>query len=266
MTGPTQYEETIDRLIERSRQQLKRIPYDESRVPAEDRMSDEKKGIAAPPLEHPIPEGAVTIPLPAIDEIDVGTAPLREVLRQRRSRRTFSDAAFTQEELASLCWSVAGVHRVGPEKRWAKRTSPSSGARHPFETYLVIERVHGIEPGLYRYSGLRHALVRVRAEAAICTKLSEGSLQAFVKDSAVLFVWTTVPYRSEWRYLFAGAKLTAIDIGHYGQNLYLAAASIGAGACTITSYDQSALDCCLGVDGTDEFTLYLAAVGKRSAE
>ena len=87
-------------------------------------------------------------------------------------------------------------------------------------------------------------------------------VEALCAEAAVVFVWTAVPYRSEWRYLFAGSKLTAIDIGHYCQNLWLAAESIGAGACSLSSYDQGAIDTCLGVDGHDEFTIYLAAVGK----
>jgi nitroreductase len=53
-----------------------------------------------------------------------------------------------------------------------------------------------------------------------------------------------------------------IDIGHVGQNLYLACEAIQAGTCAVGAYDQEQLDKLLNVDGIDEFSIYLAPVGK----
>jgi SagB-type dehydrogenase family enzyme len=66
----------------------------------------------------------------------------------------------------------------------------------------------------------------------------------------------------EWRYDVAAHKVIALDAGHVCQNLYLACEAINAGTCAIAAYDQQALDALLGVDGTEEFTIYLAPVGK----
>jgi nitroreductase len=55
--------------------------------------------------------------------------------------------------------------------------------------------------------------------------------------------------------------MIAQESGHVCQNLYLASEAIGAGACAIT-YDQAKVDAILGVDGKDEFTIYIAPVGK----
>jgi nitroreductase len=51
-------------------------------------------------------------------------------------------------------------------------------------------------------------------------------------------------------------------VGHVCQNLYLAAESIGCGTCGVASYEQAALDQFLGLDGKEEFVIYLAPVGK----
>jgi SagB-type dehydrogenase family enzyme len=67
----------------------------------------------------------------------------------------------------------------------------------------------------------------------------------------------------EWRYDLAAHKVIAIDAGHVCQNLYLACEAIHAGTCAIAAYDQEAMDQFLRIDGKDEFTLYLASVGKR---
>ncbi len=45
------------------------------------------------------------------------------------------------------------------------------------------------------------------------------------------------------------------------QNLYLACEAINAGTCAIAAYDQDGMDQLLGVDGQEEFTIYLAPVG-----
>jgi hypothetical protein len=38
---------------------------------------------------------------------------------------------------------------------------------------------------------------------------------------------------------------------------------MGAGSCAIAAYDQKACDRLLGVDGDEEFTVYISSVGKR---
>jgi len=75
-------------------------------------------------------------------------------------------------------------------------------------------------------------------------------------------VWTAVPYRMEWRYGAASHKVIALDAGHVCQNLYLACANLGAGTCAVAAYHQKLMDDLLQVDGEEEFTVYLAPVGK----
>jgi SagB-type dehydrogenase family enzyme len=83
-----------------------------------------------------------------------------------------------------------------------------------------------------------------------------------LKRSAVVFLWTAIPYRTEWRYTIVAPKLIAQESGHICQNLYLACEAIGAGTCAVGAYDQKKMDELLGVDGEDEFTIYVAPVGK----
>jgi SagB-type dehydrogenase family enzyme len=86
--------------------------------------------------------------------------------------------------------------------------------------------------------------------------------QSFIGKAPIVFVWTAIPYRMEWRYDLAAHKVIALDAGHVCQNLYLAAEAIKAGTCAIAAYDQNLMDNLLRVDGEDEFTIYLAPVGK----
>ena len=95
------------------------------------------------------------------------------------------------------------------------------------------------------------------------SRVSEAALdQEFTGNSAVTFIWTAVPYRMEWRYDIAAHKVIAIDAGHVCQNLYTACEAIHAGTCAVAAYNQNLMDNLLGIDGTEEFTIYLAPVGK----
>jgi len=198
----------------------------------------------------------------------LGKMSLAEAVRDRASRRAYSAEGLSLEELSFLLWATQGVKQVHPEGRWAKRTVPSGGCRHPFETYLAVKRVDSVRPGLYRYSALRHVLVGLgRSAEPAGTSLGELCFgQSFVDEAAVLFVWTAVPYRTEWRYAADSLKDILISCGHLCQNLYLACEVIGAGTCGILAYDQAPMDEYLGVDGQDEMTLYCAPVGKRKPE
>ena len=258
------HDQFMAEMIAKERQALRAFDFKGTEIPEEYFVSDQMAEIPAPPLEKAIPEDATLIDLPSIDEITLGSMPLIQALKKRRSYRQFTDEALTLEELAFLCWSVAGVREIGPKRIWAKRTAPSGGARHPFETYLVVQRVEGLAPGIYRYSGLEHKLVLVKPGEDYNQYLADEAMQNFVKGSAVTFIWTVVPYRNEWRYIFTSAREVAMDIGHYCENLYLAAGSIGAGTCGVASYQQEVVDALLEVDGEDEFTIYIAPLGKVS--
>ncbi len=225
----------------------------------------QSRGLPPPPLQKPVPPGARTIALPGPDRFDaLCTAGLLQLLRRRRSVRRFSDAPLSMEELAFLLWGTQGVvRRDGDVSTF--RTVPSAGARHAFETYLYCRKVGTLEEGIYRYLPLEHGLLFEFAEPGLAARISEGCFgQRFVGQGAVTFFWSVVPYRMEWRYGAAAHRVLPMDAGHVCQNLYLCAEAIGAGTCAVAAYDQEALDELLRLDGTDEFVIYLAPVGKRS--
>jgi SagB-type dehydrogenase family enzyme len=188
---------------------------------------------------------------------------LDKAIRDRVSHRRFDQAPLQIDELAFLLWATQGIRRQ-LDQGTALRTVPSAGARHALETYLCMLNVQCVEPGVYRYLPIEHQLLHVAAVPNLATRLTTATLgQTFCGRSAVTFVWTTVPHRMEWRYGPASYKVIALDAGHVCQNLYLACEAIGAGTCAIAAYNQEAMDRLVGVDGTDEFTVYVAPVGKK---
>ena len=223
---------------------------------------DQEKKIPPPPVQKPYPEEAALIDLVPPEDITVGGIPLIDAIKRRRSHRQFKQDALTLEELSFLLWATQGVSRVIHAGQTVLRTVPSGGARHPFETYLLINRVDGLDPGLYRYLSMEHKLYLLSAEQGLKERVHEATNDQYVLGSAVVFIWTVIPYRSEWRYSLLAHKMVAQDSGHVCQNLYLACESIGAGTCALGAYNQAKMDAVLGVDGDDEFTFYVAPVGR----
>lgn len=232
--------------------------------PADLLESDADRGVAAPPCQKAYPQDAPLIDLVAPGEFTVGQTALIDLIRRRKSRRKYTQEPLTLEELSFLLWATQGVRQVTRQGTRLLRTVPSGGATHPFETYLVVNRVEEIQTGLYRYLSLEHKLLLVSPiDQEWLEKLVFACRgQGFVSQSAVTFIWTVLPYRAEWRYVNDAHKAIAQDSGHVCQNLYLASESIRAGACAVAAYAQNAIDALLGLDGEDEFVMYVAAVGK----
>ena len=229
------------------------------------RASDQSRGVPIPPLEEQVDQDLPRISLPDRKAWGplIKETNLVDAISNRRSRRNYSDENLKVEELSFLLWATQGQRSPGKQPSHF-RTVPSAGARHSFETYLFINKVEKIPPGLYRYLPLSNELVLMyAADNHFKTKLSQAVFgQGFVATGAVVFVWTTVPYRMEWRYLQAAHRVILLDAGHVCQNLYLACEAIQAGTCAIAAYDQEAMDELIQVDGKEQFTIYLAPVGK----
>jgi SagB-type dehydrogenase family enzyme len=126
-----------------------------------------------------------------------------------------------------------------------------------------VLKVEGLDNGIYRYLPLDHSLVFIRGIDKLPAHLTAAARgQGFTGQAAVTFIWTAIPSRTEWRYAEASYKVIALDAGHVCQNLYLACEAIGAGTCAIAAYNQTLADDLLEVDGDEEFTIYMAPVGK----
>lgn len=248
------------RLLEAHRFFLK----DEVRQMVDFSETEQSRRMPPPPLQKPVPDDAVLKNLPrggkAMDsycQMSVG-----EAIARRSSKRHFTDESIGIEELSALLFAVQGVtKKMTPQS--ARRTVPSAGGRHSFETYLAVRNVDGLEAGLYRYLPFDGKLLQISVDDKIGEKAAAACLgQMFVGEAATTFFWTTIPARMEWRYGLASHKVIALDAGHVCQNIYLACTAMGLGTCAIAAYDQHLCDSLLQVDGEKEFTIYVAPVGR----
>jgi len=253
-------------IVERNRQLLR------NGMSVHDAPSPQTQGYIMPAAVQAVPADASRLDLPDPRHYKGEIRRFDEATSHRRSFRSFKATTISLDELSWLLWCCAGSRRP------PFRTVPSAGCRHPLDLLLYIRRVEGLHSGLYRFDPLTHQLVLLRqatvlAEAALSETATASYMldmdSSFDKaiygqlwDCSVLFVWTAVPYRTEWRYPTAAGKLILLDAGHACQALYGACTAIGLGTCAIASYDQSKLDSLLAIDGQEELAVYVAPVGK----
>lgn len=84
--------------------------------------------------------------------------------------------------------------------------------------------------------------------------------QAFLGQANVCFVLSAIFQRTRWKYRERAYRSVMLEAGHIGQNLCLAAASMGLGACPVGAFLDEALNDLLGVNGEEE-ALYIISVG-----
>ena len=229
-----------------------------------ERESDQTLGVPRPDAIK-VRSGEI-ISLPAIGTLKMPEMPLAKAIEQRRSVRKYSPVPLKQEELSFLLWasSWARDFRSTEQMEITFRNVPSAGSRHPLETFLDIRRVEGIKPSLYYYHPVKHCLILYDDSPEIATKIYEGCMfQEMIPTAAVNFILTAVPYRTVWRYGQRGYRYLYLDAGHIGQNIHLAAEAIDAGACMIGAFLDEAMNDAIGLDGIEEFVIYIASVGKK---
>jgi SagB-type dehydrogenase family enzyme len=225
--------------------------------------SAQQAGVSQPPLHAVFRDGPRTM-LPEPSLLHLGGAALRDVVEKRRSLRTYAKAPLTIEELSFLLWCTQGVKPESTDK-YTLRTVPSAGARHALETVLSIQRVRDLPSGLYQYDAAAHGLIAWSSPEDTADRLTAACMnQPMVRQSAATFIWVAERERMAWRYGERGVRYLFLDAGHVCQNLHLAAESIEAGACAIGAFSDDDINGLLGLDGTRQFVVYLAAVGKRA--
>ena len=193
------------------------------------------------------------------DSFPEQTLPLPELLKKRRSIRSFSQGPMKLTDLAFLLWASTGIQRKG--KGYEFRTAPSAGALYPIETYIVVNNVDGLEKGLYHYSIETHALEELRI-ADLAEETAHAALeQEMCAKAPVVFIWTGVFQRSKWKYAERAFRYVYLDAGHIAQNLALSAISVGMGTCQIAAFYDDEINEILGVDGEKESAIYLSIAG-----
>jgi SagB-type dehydrogenase family enzyme len=200
------------------------------------------------------------IPLPAARPIDIS---ITDALKQRQSVRDYAANAVIPLDVlgAWLGWGCGILTRATGEQR---RTYPSAGALYPLETYLVVRRADGLQPGIYHYNVVQHSLEAV-ADAAAAERTVAGLVQEDASRGChVAVLLSAVFLRTRIKYGERGYRFVLLEAGHLMQNLSLLALDLGIGMTSLGGFYDDQLHQELGINGVDEAVVHVATAGPIS--
>jgi SagB-type dehydrogenase family enzyme len=221
--------------------------------------------------ERPPPEPTKTLAGPRVvlpPPASLGS--FSECLLRRRTWRNFSDVPVSMDHMATLLQLTWGVQRRGLVEGQGPvvlKTSPSGGARHPIEAYLVASRVQGLRPGAYHYDANTHELVDLRRTVSPALIERLVAQQDYYRGAAALIVMTAVVGRSMWRYPRGRAyRSILLDAGHLGQTFCLTATALQLAPFSTMAFREVEIERFLRIDGVSECAMFVVGVGSRHAE
>jgi len=185
-----------------------------------------------------------------------------EVMKKRRSIREFKEKPLLLSDLSQILWASQGITRE--VQGVSLRTTPSAGALYPIETYLVINAVSELEAGIYHYAVETHEMEQLK-QGDFRIPITRTALDQEIACFAnVVFVWTAIFERSKWKYQQRAYRYVYMDAGHIAQNVALSSVALGLSSCQIGALYDDEANVLLGIDGVNESTIYMTAVGKEA--
>jgi SagB-type dehydrogenase family enzyme len=167
--------------------------------------------------------------------------PLMQVLRDRRSSRTFGAERLPTQVLSNMLWAAFGVNL--PDS--GGRTAPSAMNWQEIDIYVAMA------DGLYLYDAKSHALKQVLGE-----DIRAGTgLQPYVQEAPVNLVY--VADFSKMGKMTDEDKVffSAANTGFIGQNVYLFCASEGLATVVRGAIDKPALAKVMGLQPNQKIIL-----------
>ncbi len=187
------------------------------------RSSLDRRHVPLPLLNVPGPR--ISLRPPA--ELRSDQPPFGEVLRSRRSRRSFRPVPLSYSELSELLMCAAGLQQVDERSGTTRRPYPSGGARHSLELYVAAMHVADLPIGCYYFDPTgsliplpkQDVFVR-KLEAALMREIAEFGVSPVHPPAAAILI-TSVFERTFWKYQDLGLTLVHKDVGCLYQTLYL---------------------------------------------
>jgi SagB-type dehydrogenase family enzyme len=203
----------------------------------------------------------IRLPLPKLD------SEFPRVLLARRTWRKFSKGAVALPvlgELLGLTWGVQGWVKIPQFGSVAVKTSPSGGALHPVEAYVLARNVEGLRAGLYHHNAADHRLELLRRGASSREITRYLANQWWYAGAAFVVFMTAVFSRTQWKYDYARAyRAVLLEAGHLCQTFCLTATWLNLAPFCTLAFADSKIEKALGIDGISESVLYVAGAGMR---
>ena len=237
--------------------------HEDASLPEDYKTDQELKKPQPPLVKAPMREEAISLPL------DFENLPIKNdflaIINGRESHRIYTGEPMSLLALSFLLWCTQGIKGRRGKAYATLRTVPCGGARHEFECYLTVQNVDGLADGYYHYLPITHQLELLREADVVEFDITSMCGQKWAGRANVIFYYSCVFYRAEWRYGAYAHRVIPIDAGHITQNLYLACEAAGLGGCAVGAVEPALCNEAFELDGREESIFYAMPVGTVSA-
>jgi len=232
-------------------------------LPPADFTEPELKAMA---MGHKQYLNAKKIKLPLAKAEVQNTRTFTDVIESRKSVRDFGNEPLGINELSVILWQsygVTGKYKEPIVGERLRRAVPSAGGLYPSEIYLGIRNVTDVDMGVYHYNVPNHELELLipgdptEQISTICCD------QPYTKEASVIILISSVFERAKRKYGERGYRYALLDLGHIGQNIYLACTALELAVMTTCGFFDDVGNEMLRLDGVDESLMYVAFVGKQ---
>src|SRR5579859_4530408 len=183
----------------------------------------------------------------------------------RRSRREYLPDPISQQALADCLFAGMGITAIEDIPLFGKlplKTTPSGGARNPYEAYIYVRAVEGLQRGIYHYSAREHTLGLVSSSDVPLPHDMLGHQQWCDQAAAIVFLVAHFD-RTMWKYASPIAyRVVLIEAGHIGQNMVLAATLAGLASATTSAVADSVVERALNLTQMTQSAVYAILLGK----
>jgi len=190
---------------------------------------------------------------------------IHSVLLTRRTCRAFKKAPLEEQQLSDILYYTFGKideYIGGKLGDVIFKTSPSGGARHHAEVFVLINNVTGYARGVYHYNVRSHSLGLIEKKDLRKWGVNICSNQKWVENASALFIITSLLKRNMWKYENSHAyRVIAMDIGHLGQTFNLVCNSMGLGSFGTAALDSKLIEAKLSLNPFVQPAFYLCASG-----
>lgn len=192
------------------------------------------------------------------------TSNIYDVLRTRASRRDYSYLSLKQKALSNILYYSYGKRatiKAYNNIHFPLRYAPSAGGLQSNDLYLVVNKVEGVERGLYYYNYENNSLILVEA-GYMKNRLLECCIeQEFVIDASVIAILVGNLNRVKWKYGKKSYRFIHVDTGILSENIHLLATANKLRSCMIAGFNDDKINDFLTLDGENEFVSLMISIG-----
>ena len=187
---------------------------------------------------------------------------LYSVIRKHPTYETIGEMTVERlSEILVLSHALTAKARHGATDFYYRNVA-SAGALYPFEIYVAVKDVKGLDDGLYHHTLGLGGL----------TSLRKGNMTAMLSDAlhgsegtaaSLVFFLTSIFFRSSWKYRERAYRYHLLDTGHLAENLFLALKALGVPHIFHYDFDDQRVNDFLAIDPHREGCLVVVCSKER---